>query len=167
MPSRATEMKYLRRILGENASEFIDVSGMDFYHDRFFYKYTTDAIYFSEIGVSGSWRGENWKGLSCTLHIYYKNFPGYKEPPIHESGNPIPTYRQSRLSFGMDRTLDQAAIIENLDNTSLNYDKSIWHVLNDESNISEVVVNLSEVIRDVGLPLVQREIYSREKMLEK
>ncbi|MGY8829773.1 MAG: hypothetical protein ACKVIS_09515 [Pseudomonadales bacterium] len=167
MPSKATELKYVRRILQENADHFLRISGMDFYHDQFFYKYSDQEIYFAEVGVSGAFRGEHWKSLSCTIHIYYRNFPGYGKPPLHELGNPIPTYRQSRLRFGQERVIDQSSIIETLNNSSLKYDRNFWHVLDDESNVKEVLEDMARVIRDTGLPLVQKSIYSREAMLEK
>lgn len=167
MPSRATELKYVRRVLDAHATRFLDESGMDFYHDQFFYKYTDEAIYFAEVGVSGAFRGEHWKSLSCTLHIYYKDFPGFGKPPLHESGNPVPAYRQSRLRFIQERTIAQSEIYEKLSNTTLAFDRNFWHVLDDESNIPEVISDMATVLREKGLPLVQRDTYSRESMLER
>lgn len=165
MASRTTELKYLRRILQQYSEDFLNISGMDFYHDCFFYKYCDDAIYFADIYLSGGWRGEGNKGLACCLNIFYKDFPGFSKPKIHETGNAIPT--NYRLRFGMERTLDQSSIIDTLNKPSLKYDRNFWHVLDDESNIKEVLENIATVIRDIGLPLVQKPIYSRAVKLEK
>lgn len=169
MPSRTTELKYLRRVLNGYSEQFLIVSGMDFFHDHFFYKYTNEAIFFAEIDISGSFNGEHWKSLRCALHIHYKNFPKPKKLPLYETGNPIPTYMHSRLRFKQERSLDQSEIVVIPSNSSLNPEKyfsSVWHVMDDESNVTEVLNNIALVLRSTGLPHVQEPLYSRDAMLK-
>ncbi len=167
MPTRATELRYVRRVLDEIAPDFLKLSGMDFYNDQFFYKYTEESIFFAEIGLKGGLPDQFWKSLTCTMHIYYRDYPGYKNPPIHESGNMIPTYRQSRLSFGMDRQLNQEREVEDSGNPSLKYHKDFWFIIEDESNIKEAFYDMAGVIKNVGLPMVSKEQYSRAEMIKK
>jgi hypothetical protein len=165
VPTRTTELKYLHRVLEANAENFLAASGMEFFHDRFFYKYEEDRILFAEIDVSGGLRGELWKSLACTLHIYYKDFPGFGKPPLHETGRAIPTYRQSRLRFVQERALDQSAIVERLENSTLKFDNTLWHVLDDESNVAEVLGDMARAIQRTGIPTAMKDTYSRAAML--
>lgn len=167
MATRATELKYLRRILETSKEDFLVASDMDYYHDQFFYKYEEETIFFAEIGVTGGLPDEFWKSLTCTMHIYYRDYPGYKSPPEDKNGKKIPTYRQSRLSFGMDRTLKQEHEIELTGNASLKYNRSFWLIPDDESNLGEVLSDMAKVIKDVGLPMVNKQHYSRQVMLTK
>jgi hypothetical protein len=167
MPSPAVELKYLRRILAGNADTFLSICGMTFYHDRIFYQYADEAIYFVSVGHSGGFRGEHWKALSCAINIHYKNFPGRSKPPLHSSGNPIPNGRHALLSFFLERTIDQSQIIDALQKPSLHFDRNFWHVLDDESNLGEVLHDIACVVRDQGLPLVMKPVYSRSAMLAK
>lgn len=167
IPSRAKQLQYLRRILEAHAEQFLVTSGMDYYHDQFFYKYTDESIQFAEVSVRSGFHGEHWKSLGCTLHLYFHNFPGFGKPRMHESGRPIPTYRQSRLRFGQDRTLDQSAIVATLNSERLKYDRGIWHVLDDESNVTEVLHDMAQALKVTGLPMVAKPIYGRAAMLER
>lgn len=167
--SRATELRYLRRILQNYSEQFLAISGMDFFHDHFFYKYVDGIIYFAEIDISGSFNGEFWKSLRCTLHVYYHPMKKKKKLPLHENGNLIPTYMHSRLHFSQERTLEQSEIRVIASNPALDYEKyfrKVWHIKDDESNVKDVLANIATVLCETGLPYVQQPLYSREAMLE-
>jgi len=167
MPTRTAELQYLRRILAAHRDRFLHESGSDHSHEQYFYKYNDESIFLAQVEVSGAFKGEHWKSLTCVVGIYYRQFPGYGKPRLDPAGRPIPTYRQARLTIGFERTLDQSSITSSLSNPILQYDRNIWHVLEDESNLAEVLHDMAVGLREVGYPTAARPTFSRARMLEK
>ena len=96
--------------------------------------------------------------LTASINVYYPDLAGSSAcKKLHKNGSLLPSETECYFRFGLDKNIKQEGFAR----------RDVWWVIEDGSNIEEVILDISKTLIEHALPLVERPHYSRDAQVAK
>lgn len=146
--------------------------GFGHFSGRKAWKHFDEKVYLFQITGVGS-NFSNVTGfpavsVTTSINIYYINFPGSNTCKKHsKSGLPLPSETECYFRFGLDKTDLQETYIKNITSPTEKKRRDVWWVSEDGENIDLVIDNITEVLKEHALKLVEKSCYQYNEQLRR